>query len=197
MGFDKDRILDESLSALMDNELSELELRRLLKQLASASPEIQAQWQRYHMARSALHGEPIVNISTASTAKILAAIAAEPAHKTGETSSQIHHGWLQHAAKFAVAASVALTVFFGLKSWLIQDFNSIPVSQEVAGVAGSEDEHGMMAVDADAQRRLNEYIQRVSIQYSNEPGSVNTSLFEEFPLLVPVNQVEAITTQNR
>lgn len=209
MGFSKNQLLDESLSALMDNEASEMELRRLLKQLSTENPDIQARWQRYHIARSALHGEPIVNSNPTSTTRILAAIASEPSFKSQPGQSQpglpgksqvagpAANSWLHHAARLAIAASVTLTVFLGLKAWLIQDFSSTTGNLEVATERSNQEERGMVVVDTDAQHRLNEYIQRVSIQYSNEPGATSTSLFEEFPLLVPVNQIEAIDTGNR
>ena len=44
----------ESLSALMDGEASDLEMRRLLK---SEGAELNARWQRYHIASAALKGE--------------------------------------------------------------------------------------------------------------------------------------------
>ncbi|HCS27924.1 MAG TPA: hypothetical protein DIW43_10750, partial [Spongiibacteraceae bacterium] len=44
----------ESLSALMDGEASELEIRRLLREDSNELGEL---WTRYHRQRSALHNE--------------------------------------------------------------------------------------------------------------------------------------------
>ena len=48
--------LKESLSALMDNEASEFEFRRVLKESA-VDHEIKLKWQRYHLISAAIKGE--------------------------------------------------------------------------------------------------------------------------------------------
>ncbi len=45
--------LQESLSAVMDNEADELELRRVLNAIDDA--ETRATWSRYQVARAAMH----------------------------------------------------------------------------------------------------------------------------------------------
>ncbi len=47
--------LQESLSAVMDNEADELELRRVLNAVDDA--ETRATWSRYQVARAAMHKE--------------------------------------------------------------------------------------------------------------------------------------------
>jgi negative regulator of sigma E activity len=69
----------ESLSALMDNESNELELRRLLKEMPD-HPEISQTWDRYNLTRSLLHKEAVRPMSAAGTRAILDAIAAEAPH---------------------------------------------------------------------------------------------------------------------
>lgn len=67
-------ILKQSLSALMDNEADEMELRRVLN--AVNDPQVRADWSYYHAARAAMHNEPSyaqVDLS----ASIMAAIDAE------------------------------------------------------------------------------------------------------------------------
>ncbi len=48
--------LKESLSALMDNEVSEFEFRRILKE-SEANPELKQKWERFHMLSAAIRGE--------------------------------------------------------------------------------------------------------------------------------------------
>ena len=48
--------LKESLSALMDNEASEFEFRRILKE-SEANPELKQKWERFHMLSAAIRGE--------------------------------------------------------------------------------------------------------------------------------------------
>ena len=45
--------LNEALSALMDGEANELELRRILRELP-ARPELAAAWTRFHTVRASL-----------------------------------------------------------------------------------------------------------------------------------------------
>src|SRR5690606_13634855 len=68
--------LHESLSAVMDNEADELELRRVLA--ADGESEMRATWSRYQVARAAMHREliePRMDIASA----VSAALADEPA----------------------------------------------------------------------------------------------------------------------
>ena len=48
--------LRESLSALMDDEANELEVERLLREVA-ATDDLRQTWVRYHVARDALKGQ--------------------------------------------------------------------------------------------------------------------------------------------
>ena len=65
--------LQESLSAVMDNEADELELRRVLSAVDDA--ETRATWSRYQVARAAMHKELLLpNLDIASA--VSAALAA-------------------------------------------------------------------------------------------------------------------------
>ncbi|MGA1741520.1 MAG: sigma-E factor negative regulatory protein [Pseudohongiellaceae bacterium] len=48
--------LRESMSALMDDEASEFEFRRILKECES-NPELKAKWERFHMLSAVMKGE--------------------------------------------------------------------------------------------------------------------------------------------
>ena len=48
--------LAESISALMDNQASELELQRILK-ASEQDPAVKATWARYQIVGAALRGE--------------------------------------------------------------------------------------------------------------------------------------------
>ena len=95
--------LNESLSALVDGEVSELELHRILKATES-DDEARETWGRYQLASSVMRGDvpqqPMMDLS----ASIREAIDAEDAHSA--VSSQ-NAGWGQKFARMAVAASVA------------------------------------------------------------------------------------------
>lgn len=101
--------LQESLSAIMDGEAGDLELRRVL-QATEQDPAVRGTWERYQIARAAMHKEPWQGKVDLS-AGIAAALANEPAPKAAVQPSAI---W-QNVGKLAVAASVTLAVLVGVK----------------------------------------------------------------------------------
>lgn len=100
--------LRESMSALMDGEASEMELRRLLKEDSS---ELREQWTRQHLTRSALRDEAISPMKMDLQAAVRSAIDEEDVHSAAPT------GWRRQLASVAVAASVAAVVVFGVNGW--------------------------------------------------------------------------------
>ncbi len=127
--------LQETVSALMDGEADELELRRLLKQ--QGDEQLDGRWCRYHLARTAMHSdEPILNMDISR--RVSAAIDQEQRFteqpETATKASKL--AWLRPLSGFAVAASVAVAVVVGVRSLdvqspagLPQDFSSV---QQVA-----------------------------------------------------------------
>jgi sigma-E factor negative regulatory protein RseA len=106
--------LKESLSALMDNEVDDLELRRILKNLAE-DKSLQETWERYHLVSSCLkrevHSKPSVDLLTG----IHAALENEAVPASQFANSDIAHkstGILGYMGQGAIAASVALVVLF-------------------------------------------------------------------------------------
>lgn len=100
----------ESLSALMDGEAQELELRRLLRQLPDDS-ELRERWARYQLVSSILHKQqssPVVSLAFADA--VQAAVSKELSH-----GGNVVTKWRLGAARFAVAASVALAVVVGVQ----------------------------------------------------------------------------------
>jgi sigma-E factor negative regulatory protein RseA len=100
--------LAESISALMDNEASELELQRILKASESDS-DLKATWSRYQVASAALHRDlPLIEMSDFA-ARVSAALEHEENHSSAPLAveSDKKTPWWQNVARFAVAASVA------------------------------------------------------------------------------------------
>lgn len=102
-------VLGESLSAVMDGEADELELRRVLA-AAGEDPEVRARWARYQLARSVMHRQT-VKPGLDLAAAVSAAIAADEAPAA---VPQVKRGWTQ-VGRLAVAASVALAVLAGVR----------------------------------------------------------------------------------
>ncbi|WP_290704938.1 MucB/RseB C-terminal domain-containing protein [Amphritea sp.] len=106
----------EALSALMDNEVGDFELRSLLKQSADNN-ELSGQWQRYHVASSVLKQEQLAGGDI--SASVMAALEDEPVLTIAssedvvvkEKSSSI--SFWKPLASMAVAASVTAVVILG------------------------------------------------------------------------------------
>ncbi len=111
--------LTETLSAMMDDEATELEFRRVNKAL-SENPELRQTWRRYHLGRSVMRRE-VSDSLTDLSGIISEAIAREESHSVsgvvaGKNQLQAAEGFSKPAGplrKFAVAASVAMVAVFG------------------------------------------------------------------------------------
>jgi sigma-E factor negative regulatory protein RseA len=110
----KSESLQETLSALMDDEASELEVRRVL-QATEQDPALRSTWDRYQVARSVMHKEPWQgNIDL--SAGIAAALANEPTPTaTAQPAKAGMSALWQNMGKLAVAASVTVAVLVGVR----------------------------------------------------------------------------------
>jgi len=106
--------VDESFSALMDNEADEFDLRRVLKTMGTASQESDT-WRRYHLARSMMRRERDVIVDIDISRDVMAAIADEPQpvrEPVGESTKRHSFSMMSGAA---VAAAVSLMVITGVQ----------------------------------------------------------------------------------
>ncbi|SDZ87889.1 anti sigma-E protein, RseA [Microbulbifer marinus] len=111
--------LNESLSALMDGEVSELELQRLLK-ASSSSAEVSARWSRYQLAASVMRREQVAPVDTGLAASISAAVEREePLAQSGggaEAADGLANSrWWRPLSRGAVAATVAFAAILGVQ----------------------------------------------------------------------------------
>ncbi|MBI3574954.1 MAG: sigma-E factor negative regulatory protein [Gammaproteobacteria bacterium] len=97
--------MKEKLSAFVDNELDELETRRLLTALA-ADEALRASWGRYHLIGATLRRESITPVE----------VAARVAARLGESATA--RPLARVAARLALAASVAVIALVGAQRWL-------------------------------------------------------------------------------
>ena len=115
--------LQESLSAVMDNEADELELRRVLNAFDDA--ETRATWSRYQVARAAMHKDlllPRLDISAA----VSAAIADEV------SPVKTARGPWRSLARLAVAASVTVAVLAGVRLYNHDEIAGVELAQQQA-----------------------------------------------------------------
>ncbi len=109
--------LRESVSALMDGEADDLELRRLLA--AENTGKVSGSWSRYHLVRDTLQnpGQDAEFRHLDISQQISIAIAEETETTTAmPEQSENSNPWWKPAAGFAVAASVAMVVVFGVQT---------------------------------------------------------------------------------
>lgn len=121
----------ESLSAMMDGEANELELRRTLK---DADQEDFDTWSRYQVASSIMKGDKDLFLGSDISAAVAQAIQDEPIQKQGMAAST--KSWLS----FAVAATVTLAVFAG-----VQFQNTVEGVQPVLQVADTKQDSAPVA----------------------------------------------------
>lgn len=106
--------MQESLSALMDGQADELEIRRLLKE-SEHNPNVFASWHSYQLIGAVMRGESVSSVDLSKG--IRQALDGEPmddlqgVKMTGKTSAR----WPWLAASGAVAASVMLAVLVGVQ----------------------------------------------------------------------------------
>lgn len=103
--------LRETVSALMDDEAEQLELRRVLH-ASEEDVEVRRTWERYQLARSVMHKEAW-QLDVDLSAGIAAAIADEPAHEQAVAARSSR--WKLQLGRVAVAASVTVAVLVGVR----------------------------------------------------------------------------------
>lgn len=110
-----------SLSALMDGESDELELRRVLKGLDDDGDAADT-WRRYHLARSLMQRDKDIDVSVDLSAGIMARISeasTESVAPPADLPSRPKRASMSFARGAGIAAAVSLMVMTG-----VQYFNS-------------------------------------------------------------------------
>ena len=102
--------LRESVSALVDGEADDLELRRLLA--AADISAVRMAWRDYHLQRDSLNGVDMQFAHVDISRGIQAALAAETL-----PSAAVGSRWWRPLASVAVAASVATVVAIGVRGF--------------------------------------------------------------------------------
>lgn len=107
--------LEESLSALMDNEIDDLELRRILKEMPEQG-HLQHTWSRYHFISATLKQETHVRNSVDILSAVQLELQNDPVPSYGtsgdDSSKKTNAGWFGKLGQSAIAASVAMLVIY-------------------------------------------------------------------------------------
>lgn len=181
----------ETLSAMLDNETDELELRRLLKS-AGDDPDLARAWERYNLAQSVLHDSRTARLGDDFHLEVARRISRESAPKRSSGALSLPR---QFAGKFAIAATVAVAVFIGLQAGLEND----PVNPQIANEPGPApvlatapqvvevDNMPAAPVDPVARQRLLEYIESMSFDPGEPPRMEH---IQDSPLFHLVNDLQ-------
>jgi sigma-E factor negative regulatory protein RseA len=123
--------LDESLSALVDGEASEIEVHRLLAE-SQQNTNIRECWHRYQLARAVLKGEVVDLATTQFADRIYKAVAQIDFDQIESVSMAPFHAqkpfgagkkqtgrWKSNAGRVAIAASVAAAVLVGYQQFTL------------------------------------------------------------------------------
>jgi sigma-E factor negative regulatory protein RseA len=176
----------ESLSALMDGEADELEIRRVLNQL-DKDDELRDHWKNYHLMGSLMRDESIDSLDlTRGINQVLdGEIAANGVadinrpRLAGEAPLQnSRSAWYKSLTSVAVAASVTLAVLLGVQSIEPSDglgladsrVNTSPLQQgELTASTLTFEEQQQLE---NAQQQLQEYILQHSSGDSEEKKGI-------------------------
>ena len=113
----------ESISALMDGEVADFELRRTLDRIDS-EPELSEAWQRYHLIRSIMKNEDGADLNVDISAGVMSALDSEQRFEIDEldttdqteTSAIEKNRFWRPIASMAAAASVTAMVILGAQN---------------------------------------------------------------------------------
>ena len=115
--------LQESLSAVMDNEADELELRRVLA-AAGDDADLRGTWSRYQLARAVMHKELLE-----PRLDIAAAVSAALADEALPAAVATKRPW-RMVGRVAVAASVTLAVLAGVRLYNQDELTGAQMAQQ-------------------------------------------------------------------
>lgn len=188
----------ESLSALLDNEADDLEIRRVLK-YCEQDPTLLETWERFSLVQALLH-EPAVPVSAILAQAISAQIATPPLAVSAQ-SVRPSSIWQQNFTKLALAASVALVFIVAVQYSL--DDGPMPVAQEATELENTvlsaqlQDpallaESATIELDPAAQQRLHDYLGNWTI---DETEPVRMEHIQDSPLFRLVNELVTKPTQ--
>lgn len=172
--------MNESLSALLDGEADELEVRRLLNQ-SEQDDELRNTWQRYQMIGAAMRGEPVMSVDLSRG--IRQALEGEPMDEiqTRPLAAQPTSHWRWLAASGAVAASVMMAVVVGVQ-WQapghgaqVAESTAVasPAAVQLAAAPVSAEQQAQLE---EAQRKLQQYVLQHSEQATDTPARAMSPL---------------------
>jgi sigma-E factor negative regulatory protein RseA len=169
----------ESLSALMDGEADELEIRRVLNQL-DQDDELRDNWKNYHLMGSLMREESFDSIDlTKGINQALdgefAANGSLDADVSGliekSNSENKRHAWYKPLTSVAVAASVTLAVLLGVQS--IEPTDSLGLADVNLNSSQVQGELTASTLSTEEQQQLESAQQKLQDYVLQNPSDVN------------------------
>ena len=168
--------LRESLSAAIDDEADEFELRRVLDEMQK-DPELRHLWERYHTVGRMLRGER-VDPGNQLRERVWAALgdadAEVPEVAAGAASGGRAGGrsgpWLGRVTGMAVAATVAFAIIFGVGSGDEPEPQLADAGVSIDGPKRQVPQLGAEISPRDLERANAYMIHHVQQQALNQPG---------------------------
>jgi sigma-E factor negative regulatory protein RseA len=190
----------ESLSALMDGEADELEIRRVFNQL-DKDDELRDGWKNYHLMGSLMRDENNEGIDlTQGINRILdgelapsGATHANVSELTdsSKTESQ-RHAWYKPLTSVAVAASVTLAVLLGVQS--IEPSDGLGLADaNLNSLQSQQGELTASTLTLEEQQQLESAQQQLQNYVLEHPSEVN----EEKKGVLPFARVVEFQTQGK
>ena len=121
--------LSEQVSALMDDECSEQELKLAVRQL-TRDPTLAARWERYHLISDVLKGDTPTTLTVDFARRMHDLIDAEPPLALTASSPQ-PRWWNKPITGLALAASVSAIALLWLRPGMDEPLNDTLLAQPV------------------------------------------------------------------
>lgn len=183
----------ESLSALLDGETDELELRRILQKSETDSSLLET-WDRYNLVHSVLTAKA-VPVSSGFASAVADKLDSEPSLNLPASSASSNAGtWKQNLSKFAVAASVALIFVVGLQTANQPDSPAVAGPNFAPAISQDADQEPRFVLAAQVEpdpmalQRLTDYLSSAMTTKEDEP--VHIEHIQDSPLYRLVNNLQ-------
>lgn len=180
---------NEILSALLDGEATDFELRRLVADVQK-SKELAEKWRRYSLVQDIIHSRDVIP-SLSLSDRIKDYIEKNP------QKSRRDSRWMSGIAKLAISASVAFAIVFSMpyffpvfeetQSVVLNSSSKIEENNNISYLElYSESEH---RIDPAAKKRLDDYISKINFNggVTETNGPLPIEALRDSPLYRLVN----------
>ena len=180
---------NEILSALLDGEVTDFELRRLVADVQK-SKELAEKWRRYSLVQDIIHSRDVIP-SLSLSDRIKDYIEKNP------QKSRRDSRWMSGVAKLAISASVAFAIVFSMpyffpvfeetQSVVLNSSSKIEENNNISYLElYSESEH---RIDPAAKKRLDDYISKINFNggVTENNGPLPIEALRDSPLYRLVN----------